>query len=143
MFTIHTPKFRKIDLGLHVEIRNLKHDVKPIMRQQEWSCDCSESRPTALPETWRLTRLMQKDNNEKRLKNILQKSNLPLTLATCNVVFPKYVPRNNPNGLLTFAERCTTFVQPARHGSSESSQHTGAGARCLSLLLLMLLLSLI
>ena len=38
---------------------------------------------------------------------------------------------HNPNGsglLLTFAERCTTFVQPARHGSSESSQHTGAGA---------------
>ena len=29
---------------------------------------------------------------------IVKKSNLPLTLATCNVVFPKYVPRNNPNG---------------------------------------------
>ena len=58
-------------------------------------------------------------NLRKRKQNILEKSNLPLTLATCNVVFPKYVPRNNPNGsrlLLTFAERCTTFVQPARHG---------------------------
>ena len=41
MFTIHshTPKFRKIDLGLHVEIRNLKHDVEPIMREQRFAPD--------------------------------------------------------------------------------------------------------
>ena len=59
-------------------------------------------------------------NLQKRTQNILKRSNLPVYIGNLQFSIPKICSKKQSQWKsslkLTFAERCNTFVQPARHG---------------------------